>query len=275
MSQFHIQGKYLRVESHPFGVKKMIFTRPDMRNAFHAQMISDITEALKQLAAIDSHLDMRLLIIQGEGSTFCAGADLNYMKEQAQQDEEKNIQDAKQLADMFYTLCNFPTPVISAVQGAAVAGGLGIVACSDYALAHENAIFSTSEVLLGIVPGVISPYIIRKVGVLHSSHLMLTGKRISAPAAAQINLINRVTNEDSFASDLEKITKEFLMAGPLAARKTKELIKANAPLPNSHLVDFTTKQIAQARSSEEGKSGLSCFFDKKIPSWQLGIGDKK
>jgi methylglutaconyl-CoA hydratase len=309
----YFSGEYIRIESDSFGVKRMIFMRPDVRNAFHAEMILEITTALEKLSSIENPQDMRLLIIEGEGNTFCAGADLNYMKtflsprgltlsprglttgakqktldpavkprddkieprDDKIEPRDDNYNDAQNLAKMFYALANFPVPVICAVRGAAIAGGLGIVACSDYTLAHEDSIFATSEVLLGIVPGIISPYILRKIGVTQASFLMLTGSRINAQKAFEINLINKVTNESSFVSDLDKVTKEFLIAGPIAARKTKELIKNSAPLPSLETIEFTIKQIAAARSSEEGKTGISSFFDKKAPYWKQEVGGEK
>lgn len=272
----YFSGEYICVQSNSCGVKKMLFMRPDVRNAFHAQMILEITTALEKLSSIENPQDMRLLIIEGEGNTFCAGADLNYMKEQANQSEMKNYDDAQNLAKMFYALANFKAPVICAVRGAAIAGGLGIVACSDYTLANEDSIFATSEVLLGIVPGIISPYILRKVGVTQASYLMLTGARINAQKAFGINLINKVTSENTFESDFKKIIHEFLMAGPIAARRTKELIKKSMPLPSLETIEFTVKQIATARSSEEGKAGISSFFNKKTPYWKKEIsGEEK
>jgi len=254
----------IKVESLPSGVKKIIFARPDIRNAFHAEMISEITESLINLSTMS---DIRLLILEGEGKVFCAGADLNYMKEQAKKTQEQNLEDARRLGEMFYALASFPTPVLCAVKGAAIGGGLGLTVCADYVLCEEKTIFATSEVLLGIIPGVISPYIIRKIGIAKASYFMLSGKKMNATEAHDIGLVNKVTSEEYFSADLEKVTKEFLLAGPNAARKTKELIKNCSPLPSKAQMEFCAQSIAAARSTEEAQQGLSSFFLKKIPDW--------
>jgi methylglutaconyl-CoA hydratase len=267
MTDLSFSSKNIRLESCSHGVKKIIFTRPDICNAFHAEMIDEMSTALTQLAAIREAKDMRLLILEGTGKVFSAGADLSYMKEQAEKNEAKNLNDARNLGRMFFKLASFPTPVVCAVKGAAIGGGLGLTACADYVLCDEKTIFATSEVLLGIVPAVISPYIIRKIGVAHASYFMLTGKKMTAPEAFRIGLANKVTSEQDFSMDLNKITQEFLAAGPNAARRTKELIKNCAPLPTQSLFEFCAGQIAAARCSEEGRQGLSSFFEKKEPDW--------
>ncbi|KAB8033680.1 enoyl-CoA hydratase-related protein [Fluviispira multicolorata] len=271
MNKIHYSGKNIRVEKYPYGVKKLIFTRSDIRNAFHAEMIEEINSILSQMKAIKDENEMRLLILEGEGKVFCAGADLSYMKEQAKNSEEQNINDAKALGKMFYSLADFPCPVLSVAKGAAIGGGLGIIACSDFVICDENTIFATSEVLLGIVPAVISPYIIRKIGVGHSSSFLLRGKKMTAVECEKMGLINKVTDSHNLQKDLEKIILEFIMAAPNAARRTKDLIKNASPLPSQAQFDFTVQQIAKARSSEEGKAGLNSFFEKTTPFWCHGI----
>ncbi len=271
MNKVHYSGQNIRVEKYPYGVKKLIFTRPDIRNAFHAAMIEEINLILLQMKAIKDENEMRLLIIEGEGKVFCAGADLTYMKDQAKNTEEQNVNDAQALGKMFYNLADFPCPVLSFVKGAAIGGGLGLVACSDYVLAEENTIVATSEVLLGIVPAVISPYIIRKIGVGNAAPFLLTGKKMSALECEKIGLVSKVTDALELNKELEKVTLEFIMAAPSAARRTKELIKNASPLPNPNQFEFTVQQIAKARCSEEGKAGLSSFFEKTTPFWCHGI----
>lgn len=260
-------GNHIRVESFPQGVQKLILARPQVRNAFHAEMIEEISKCLTSLVKIPNENDMRLLIIEGEGKVFSAGADLNYMKEQAKKTVAQNGNDARQLGRMFYKLASFPTPVVCAVKGAAMGGALGLTVCADYVLCDENAVFATSEVLLGITPGTISPYIIRKIGVAHSSYFMLAGKKMNAQEAFRIGLVNQIANEEQFYSELDKVTKQFLMAGPKAARKTKELIQNCSPLPSQELFEFCAENIAMARATEEAQKGLNCFFEKKSPPW--------
>lgn len=267
MTELFYSGKYIRVEALPHGVKKLILARPEVRNAFHAEMIDEISKVLILLAKIPSEQDMRLLVLEGEGKVFSSGADLGYMKEQAKKTEAQNLNDARQLGRMFYKLASFPTPVVCAVKGAAIGGALGLTVCSDYVLCDDNAIFLTSEVLLGIVPGVISPYIIRKIGVSRSSYFMLAGNKMNAQEAQLVGLVNKVTTLENFQEELDKVTKQFLMAGPSAARKTKELIRNCAPLPSQELFEFCAEHIATARSTEEAQKGLNAFFEKQTPYW--------
>lgn len=270
-SDVYFSGNKIYVKNLPYGVKKLILNKPENRNAFDAEMIFEISLVLKKLKQIDDPNEMRILILQGEGKVFCAGADLNYMKQQALKNIEENILDADHLAKMFYLLADFPTPTISSVKGAAIGGGLGLIACSDYTIANENTVFATSEVQLGIVPAVISPYIIRKVGVGFAAPFLLSGKRMTADECLRSGLIYKVTSQDKHEDDLNKIVKELLMAAPYAARSTKELIKNYTPLPNEYQIEFTKKSISCARSSHEGQTGLNSFFEKSTPYWCDGI----
>lgn len=260
-------SSFIKLVEHQNGVKEIIFDRPDVKNALNEDMIADFTALLKSLAKIHDPTKLRLVILKGEGNIFSAGADLHYMREQAQKNYQQNLEDATTLGEMFYNLSALPCPVICAVKGAAIGGGLGLCVCSDFVLADKNAKFATSEVKLGIVPAVISPYIIRKIGLSHASHLMLTGIMIDANHALQMGLVNQIVTSDDFDKELQKVTQNFLMAGPNSARLTKELIQKSSPLPDPMLFEFTSQKIALARSSKEGKQGLKCFFDKTKPDW--------
>lgn len=264
-------GNCIEVKELKHGVKKIILNRPDIRNAFNETMIKEIIHVLDLLKKIQNINEMRLLLIEGSGKVFCAGADLSYMKALADKQREENLADATLLAQMFYDFVSFPTPVISLVHGAAIGGGFGLVACSDFVLAEDNTIFATSEVLLGIVPAVISPYIIRKIGIAFASPLLLSGKKYSAQECLNIGLINKVTNKESFNSEVDNLISTFLLAAPHAVRTTKELIRNAYPLPEQTQIQFTIEKIAFARASQEGKAGLSAFFDKKNPYWCDGI----
>jgi methylglutaconyl-CoA hydratase len=270
MNEVYYSGNNIRVENSDYGVKKMIFTRPDIRNAFNEGMIKEITTLLSELSSIHDENEMRLLILEGEGKIFCAGADLLYMKEQSKKNDEQNLEDARNLGLMFFKLASFPSPVISVVQGAAIGGGFGLVSCSDFTLAEENSSFATSEVILGIVPGVISPYIIRKIGVAHASPFLLSGKKFSAVECLISGFVNKVTKLDHLQQELKSIVNCFLKAAPLAARKTKELIINASPFPNQMQFEFCAKQIAIARSSKEAKEGIHSFFEKTSPYWFQG-----
>jgi methylglutaconyl-CoA hydratase len=261
----------LRVESLSLGVKRIVFARPDVRNAFDETMIVELRDVLDYLAGLSDPLQMRLLLLEGEGKVFSAGADLGYMKRVAARSEAESFEDAKTLARLFYALADFPTPVLAVVQGAAIGGGLGLAVCADYVLADEQSVFQTSEVLLGLVPGVISPYIIRKIGLAHAAPMMLTGRRVVADEAQEMGLVQRICLPSERAAVLENVALDFLAAGPVAARRTKTLLKQVSPLPASELIDFTAQQIAEARSSAEGKMGLEAFFSKAPPAWAARV----
>ena len=259
-------SEFVKLKEEPLGIKKIILSRKEIKNAFNAQMILDLKKIFEMLSSEDL-ADTRLVIICGDGDTFCAGADLSYMKEQSAHGFSQNLADAKILGGMFFALANIPVPVISAVKNAAIGGGFGLCCASDFVLCDDKAKFATSEVRLGLIPGVISPYIVRKIGVSSASELMLSGKRISATEAFNMKLVNQVVAIENFDESLEQIMKDFLMAEPYAARKTKDLIKEIFPLPSDQLFDFTAQQIAKVRAGPGAKKGLEHFFAKTKPDW--------
>jgi methylglutaconyl-CoA hydratase len=267
VEKIEYEGTNIRVESLPLGVKRLVLNRPQVRNAFDEVTMSEIKEQLDHLAMGLEHEDMRLLIFYGEGKYFSAGADIGYMRRLAERGEDESLADALELAGLFHELADFPTPVIGAVRGAAMGGAFGLTVCMDYVMAEENAIFATSEVRLGIVPAVISPYIVRRLGLANAASLMMSGQRVRAEDAMRIGLVQKVVPRDEFDRALQDVILEFLHAGPHAARRTKTLLKKASPLPAHDLVEFTANHIAQARCSEEGQAGLQAFFDKEPPPW--------
>ncbi|HSF19825.1 MAG TPA: enoyl-CoA hydratase-related protein [Vicinamibacteria bacterium] len=265
------QASTLRVESLTLGVKRIVLERPSVRNAFDETMMGELRDVLDHLASIPEPEQMRLLILAGEGDVFCAGADLNTMKRLAGKSEAVNLEDARGLATLYYKLADFPAPVVAVVQGAAMGGGLGLTACADFVLSETETIFATSEVLLGIVPGVISPYLVRKLGPGRAAPIMLSGARMSASQAQEVGLVQRVVSKDRLDAALQEVVLDFLAAGPEAARRTKELLKRAAPLPGPELIEFTAGQIAKARCSSEGRKGLEAFFSKAPPAWAARV----
>jgi methylglutaconyl-CoA hydratase len=261
----------LRVESLSLGVKRIVLVRPDVRNAMDETTIHELRDVLDHLASIPDPEQMRLLLVAGEGKVFCSGADVGYMKRLGAKSAEESFEDAKGLASLFYKLADFPTPVVAVVQGAAIGGGLGLTVASDFVLADEGAVFATSEVLLGIVPGVISPYVVRRIGLAAAAPLMLTGRRLTAREAEAAGLVSKVVPLADLDSALQGVVLDFLAAGPEAQRRTKELLKRAVPLPGPELIDFTTEAIAKARSSPEGRKGLEAFFAKAPPAWAARV----
>jgi len=270
------KGAALRVEALAHGVLRIVLDRPEVRNAFNAPMIGELSRAFAEVAAIRDHGRARVLMLEGEGSTFCAGADLAYMAEQGTASPEENLENARELGRMFNRLASMPMPVVCLVKGAAIGGGLGLTVCSDFVLADPSAVFATSEVMLGLVPAVIGPYIVRKLGLAHAAPLMLTGRRIRGSEALAMGLAQRLTDPvESHEEALSRVLREFLAAGPGAARATRELLRRIAPLPDAELFEFTAHTIATARTSDEAQVGLKAFFGKAPSPWAPPGAERK
>ena len=264
-------GERLRGESLSHGVGRLVLARPALRNAFDALMVEELIQCLAAFQALSPEA-LRVLVLAGEGSVFCAGADLGHMRAQAQAGPEGNTADARALATLFRTLAAFPAPVVCVAQGAALGGGFGLAACSDIVLADAAAKFATTEVRLGIVPGVISPFVLRKVGLAHGAPLMLSGRRIAAEEARSIGLVHRVVpSVADLDACLTGVLLDLLQAGPRAARGTKALILRAQPLPDPELTEFTVQAIVQARASAEGQAGLGAFLAKQAAPWLAGL----
>lgn len=260
-----VNGNHMRIDRLENGAWRMVLNRPAVKNAFNAEMISEISDGLKKLLTLHPD-DLRLLILSGEGPVFCAGADLNYMRQQASADLSDNIKDARMLGQMFFRLASFPVPVLAEIQGAAVGGGFGLAVCADVVLARPQTQFATSEVKLGLVPGVISPYVMRKLNLGHASYMMLSGGKILADEALRYGIVNRIAPVE--AGVLKEMVDELLQAGPQSARRTKELIRHASPLPPPETFEYTVRAIADARVAPEAQAGLAAFFDKKSPAWK-------
>jgi len=265
------QGERLRVERLAYGVVRLVLARPELRNAFDGVMIGELSRSLEALTALPAE-HMRLLLLEGEGDVFCAGADLGYMRTLAAASMALNVEEARSLARMFHRLASFPAPVLAAIHGAAIGGGLGLAACADIVVAEAQTVFGTTEVRLGIVPGVISPYVLRKLGVSRGGELMLTGRRISGEEAQTMGLVHHLVSAPShFGTRLSEVILECLLAGPEAARRTKGLLLQGVPLPDEGLTEFTISAIAEARASAEGQAGLSAFLEKQPAPWRAGL----
>jgi len=265
------QGERIRVDQLSHGVVRLVLARPELRNAFDGVMIGELSRSLEVLRALPAE-QLRLLLLDGEGDVFCAGADLGYMRTLATASMAQNLEEARSLAQMFHRLASFPAPVLAAIQGAVIGGGLGLAACADIVVAEAQAVFATTEVRLGIVPGVISPYVLRKLGVSRGGELMLTGRRILGEEAQALGLVHHLVSAPSnFGTRLSEVILECLLAGPEAVRRTKGLLLRGVPLPDASLTEFTISAIAEARASAEGQAGLSAFLEKQSAPWRAGL----
>ncbi|MDE2091489.1 MAG: enoyl-CoA hydratase/isomerase family protein [Gammaproteobacteria bacterium] len=249
------------------GVATLTLNRPEKHNAFDDAVIAELTDKLIQ---VNNDKKMRIVVLTGTGKSFSAGADVNWMRASAQYDEAHNIEDALKLAELMDTLNSLRRPSIARVNGATFGGGVGLVACCDIAIASSAAKFSLSEVCLGLVPSVISPYVIAAIGARNARRYFLTADTISADRAHEIGLVHAVVSAEQLDSAVEKEIGLLLKGGPKALVAAKELIAAQVALSTSarrNLHSKTANIIAQLRVSEEGQEGLSAFLEKRPPKW--------
>jgi methylglutaconyl-CoA hydratase len=249
-------------------IARITFDRPELHNAFNDELIRHITQAFTEIAG---NPDVRVVILAGMGKSFCAGADLNWMKRMASYTRDENMEDAKAAAQMFMSIAKCPKPVIARVHGAALGGGAGVVAACDIAIALETAQFGFTEVKLGIVPGVISPFVIARIGPGRAREFFITGERFPASVALNMGLVQHTVSDEAALDALidEKIA-QILTSAPGAITAVKELIFGVAARTLDSSFDFTAGAIARARASEEGQAGMKAFFAREKPPWARG-----
>jgi len=235
-------------------------------NAFDEQLIAEITEGLRELE-LDTRV--RAVVLSSTGKSFCAGADLTWMKRAAGYSHEENLRDANRLAELMSTLNELSKPTIARVQGPAYGGGVGLIAACDIAVGTYDAVFSLSEVKLGIVPAVISPYVLAAIGERYSRRYMLTAERFSAAEAYRIGLLHElVPGEEQLDEAIAEILDSLLANGPQAQAECKTLIRIVAGQPiDEETIAETTQRITRVRASPEGREGLAAFLDKRQPNW--------
>jgi methylglutaconyl-CoA hydratase len=246
-------------------IARITLNRPELHNAFNAELIRLVTEAFTD---VSTNPDVRVVILGGNGKSFCAGADLNWMKGMANYTREENIQDAKAAAGMFLAVAKCPKPVIARVHGAALGGGSGAVAASDIAIAVEAAQFGFTEVKLGIIPAVISPVVISKIGPRAAREYFITGERFPASTALSLGLVQHVVADVAALDELiDRKIAQILTSAPGAIAAAKELIFGVAARSMDGALDFTAEAIANARASQEGQDGMKAFLSREKPPW--------
>lgn len=256
----------ITLDATPAGIAILTLNRPDKRNAFNGQVIGEITDALETIEEQDG---VRVLILRGAGKVFSAGADLAWMKAAQDWTREDNEEDAMALAVMLRKLANLPQMTLALVQGAAMGGGAGLVAACDVAVAMAGTKFSFSEVKLGLTPATISPFVLEAIGPRWAKALFVTAEVFDAGFAEKIGLVQYVVDDLQSMTEMEEYLAGLAMAGaPGAIRDAKALVRdfAGAPVTDS-LSRETAKRIAERRTSEEGKEGLSAFLEKRKPNW--------
>ncbi|MBL7033301.1 MAG: enoyl-CoA hydratase/isomerase family protein [Candidatus Delongbacteria bacterium] len=245
-------------------VARIYLNRPELHNAFNDIMIAELTPLLEGVAADRS---LRVVVLGANGRSFCAGADLNWMKRQKDYSFEQNKEDASALADLMYRLFTMPQPVIGRVQGATIGGGTGLASACDIVIASTRARFSLSEVKIGLVPACISPYVIRRLGPGLAGEYFLTGERLTASKALAAGLINEVVEETELDASVERRIEQLITSGPEALNVSKELVRNVPGMSFDAVKDYTAEVIARLRISDEGQEGMNAFFEKRKPGW--------
>ncbi|MCJ7578919.1 MAG: enoyl-CoA hydratase/isomerase family protein [Candidatus Aminicenantes bacterium] len=240
------------------------FNRPEVHNAFNARLIEEMTGVVKNIRENDA---VRIMVLTGKGKSFCAGADLNWLREIIDYSYEKNLEESRALAEVLHQIYALPKPTIALVNGTAIGGGTGFLSACDMAVAAEEAAFGLSEVKIGLVPAAISPYVIRKIGESKAREYFLTGKRISARKALELGLVNEVVPLEKLSEAGDLLTENLLASGPEAIANCKELITTTSYAPIADVKEYTARMIAGLRVSKEGQEGMASFLEKRKPNW--------
>lgn len=250
------------------GVTTVTLNRPEVRNAFNDEVITELTAVFLELG---KRPEVRCVVLAGNGPSFCAGADLNWMKRMANYTREQNLEDASALARMLEVIFRCPKPTIARVHGDAYAGGTGLVAACDVAVAAETATFCLSETRLGLIPATISPYVVRAMGPRAAHRWLLTAERFSAQEAHRIGYVHEVVPAAQLDAKVQEIATALVNAGPEAVKLTKQLVHDVAGHEITHaLIRRTAEGIADVRVSDEGREGIKSFLEKRKPNWLLG-----
>jgi methylglutaconyl-CoA hydratase len=246
------------------GIATLTLNRPEVHNAFDETLIADLTGAFTQASGDGA---VRAVVLRGNGKSFSAGADLNWMKRMAGFSEAENLADAQKLAALLRVIDQCPKPVIARVHGNAFAGAIGLIACCDLAVAVAEAEFAVTEVRLGLIPAVISPYLIRAMGARQARRWFLTAERFSAEQALAMNLVHEVVAADQLDACVEHWIDAVRRAGPNALKAAKDLVAAVDAPPDAAVIEDTARRIAAIRASAEGRDGVAAFLEKRKPGW--------
>lgn len=257
----------LLVEKNIDGVVQVTLNRPEIHNAFNEVMIAELTELFEQLGVDPS---VQVITLKGAGKSFCAGADLNWMKKMKDYGVDENYADSVSLSRMLQTLNHCPKPLVAMVHGAALGGGVGLVSCCDIVVAKEETQFGLTEVRLGLLPAVISPFVIAKIGYSHARALFMTGERFDTDKAMKIGLIHHTSLDRHYLADAEKVVQDLLQTGPSARVLAKQLardVSQNLHRDFEILENLTCSLIAEVRVSPEGQEGMSALLEKRKVQW--------
>jgi methylglutaconyl-CoA hydratase len=252
----------VHLETDARGVATVTFARPEVKNAFDARLIAELTERLDELDR-----SARCVVLRSEGAMFCAGADVSWLRSTVDADLEENLADSRVLAELFARLDDLPMPLLARVQGAALGGGAGLVAVADIAVSSADAVFAFTEVRLGILPAVVSPYVVRKVGPAHAAALFVTGMRVDARRAHEIGLVESIVPPNELDAALALYVDAILAGAPHGIAAAKRLVREVAGRDPHEVRQLTIERIAAARVSEEGQEGMRAFLERRKARW--------
>ncbi len=247
------------------GLGTIYLNRPNIHNAFNEVMINELLDLFTKINDME---EVRIVLLRGRGKSFCAGADLNWMRGVADYSFEQNYRESLNLSKCFYAIYTCTKPTLAVVHGAAIGGANGLLAACDFAYADDDTTFSLSEVKIGIVPACISPYVTKRVGEYGSKELMLTGKRFKGPEAEKHRLVNKSLPADALEAHVESVIELLRTSGPMAMTHCKNLIyDISNKLTLKEAIGYTAKMIADIRASDEGQEGMDAFLNKRKPAW--------
>jgi methylglutaconyl-CoA hydratase len=247
------------------GIALVALNRPEVHNAFDETSIAELTEALQVL---DGEASVRAVLLLGNGRSFCAGADLNWMRRMAAYGKAENLADARALARLLSTLANLSKPTIARVHGNAFGGGVGLVACCDVAIAAQQAEFAFSEGKLGLIPATIGPYVVEAIGARHARRYFVTAERFTAAEAYRIGLVHDIAPPAELDARINEVLGALVQAGPRAQAQSKALVRAIAHRPiDAKVIEATAQHIAAVRASPEGREGVAAFLEKRRAAW--------
>jgi methylglutaconyl-CoA hydratase len=260
-------GAYKTIKAESAGgVLDLRLSRPQVKNAFNPELIRELKEAVR---AAEADRNLRVITLRGEGGVFCSGGDLNWMKESLGYSNQENYQDAENLYALFEALDECRLPIVGAVEGFALGGGVGLVSVCDYVVAGRDAQFSLSEVRVGLVPACIGPFVLRKIGPSHARALFLSSERFSAERALQIGLVHEVAGDaEGVASALARVTGSILAASPNAIGVAKAFLRSLSRTAPGSQGPLAVRTLADIRVTEEAQEGLRAFLEKRPPRWQ-------
>jgi methylglutaconyl-CoA hydratase len=248
-------------------IVRVALNRPQVRNAFNAEMIAELTDTF---TGLNRERDVRAVILSGNGASFSAGADVSWMRASLDFSEEENMADAQRMSDMFYAIDSLRSPVVAQVHGAALGGGMGLMAVADIVVAEETTVFGFTETRLGIIPAVISRFVLPKIGESWARALFLTGERFDADLARRIGLVHWIAPDGRSKDIVDEKIGHLLKCGPLAVQEAKALVAGAVERDRGQLRDYTAERIAALRTGPEGQEGLRAFLEKRPATWMEG-----